>query len=202
MAERLPRLHQFAVGLRRLRASDPQRSEALSSEVRRYMRLLTLFGAREADVPKRYRLGRVLAYSLRQLSLLTLVLPVAAVGYVVWLVPLKWSQWVVPRFRPELDQVATYKVSSTLVGFPVWLALCVAGTWFLAGTRPSLIVLGMLPITGLAAIAWRDRQAEVREDLSVFLRARRLSRGRDRLAELRRHLVQEFDALAREWSEG
>lgn len=202
MAERLPRLQLFAAGLRRLRTVDPERSEALSSEVRRYMRLLTLFGAREGDVPKRYRLGRVLAYSLRQLSLLTLVLPAALVGYAVWYLPLKWCQWVVPRFRAELDQVATHKLASTLVSFPVWLAAVVTGTWFLAGTRPALLVLVVLPLTGLATIAWRDRQAEVREDLRVFMRARRLSRGRDRLAELRRHLVAEFDALTEEWSEG
>ena len=62
-------------------------------------------------------------------------------------------------------------------------------------------VLLALPLTGLAAIAWRDRQAEVREDLRVFVRARRLSRGRDRLAELRRQLVAEFDSLTEEWSE-
>jgi len=200
MAERLPRLHRFAAGLRRLRAIDRERSEALSGKVRRYMRLLTLFGAREGDVPKRYRLGRVLAYSLRQLSLLTIVLPVALVGYAVWFVPLKLSQWAAPRFRAELDQIATYKVATTLVGFPVWLALVATGTWFLAGTRTALVVLLVFPLAGLAAIAWRDRQEEVREDLRVFRRARRLSRGRDRLAELRRQLVAEFDALIEEWS--
>jgi len=199
MAERLPRLHRFAAGLRRLRAIDRERSEALSAKVRRYMRLLTLFGAREGDVPKRYRLGRVLAYSLRQLSLLTIVLPVALAGYAVWFVPLKASQWAAPRFRAELDQIATYKVATTLVGFPVWLALVATGTWLLAGTRTALVVLLVFPLTGLAAIAWRDRQEEVREDLRVFRRARRLSRGRDRLAELRRQLVAEFDALIEEW---
>jgi 1-acyl-sn-glycerol-3-phosphate acyltransferase len=198
MAERLPRLHRFAAGLRRLRATDPARFEALSTDVRRYMRLLTLFGAREADVPKRYRLGRVLMYSLRQLSLLTLVFPVALTGLALWFVPLKLSQRVVPRFRPDLDQVATYKVASAIVGFPVWLGMLVAGTWFMLGVRPALGVLLALPLTGLAAIAWRDRQATVREDVRVFRRARRLSRGRDRLAEQRLRLVAEFDALSEE----
>jgi hypothetical protein len=57
----------------------------------------------------------------------------------------------------------------------------------------------ILPVTGLAAIAWADRQAVVREDVRVFLRARRLSRGRDRLAEQRIRLVRELDQLTREW---
>ena len=199
MAERLPRLHRFAAGVRWLRANDPERFQALSADVRRYRRLLTLFGVSEGDVPRRYRLGRVLLYSARQMLLLTLVLPVALVGFALWFIPLKWSEWVVPRFRPELDQVATYKLSSALVGFPLWLALMVVGTWLSVGTRPALLVLLALPLTGMAAIAWRDRQAAVREDVRVFRRARRLSRSRDRLAEQRQHLVDEFDALTEEW---
>jgi hypothetical protein len=138
-------------------------------------------------------------YSLSQLLMLTLVLPVALVGFALWFVPVKLSQRVVPRFRPRLDQVATYKVAAALVGFPAWLALLFSATWLLAGLRPALVVLVAVPITGIAAIAWRDRQATVREDVRVFRRAGRLKRGRERLSGLRRHLVAEFDALVEEW---
>jgi len=200
MAERLPRLHRFAEGLRWLRATDPERFAQVSAEVRRYMRLLTLFGAREGDVPRRYRLGPVLWYSLTQLLMLVLVLPVAVVGLALWLVPAKVSEWAVPRFRPKLDQVATYKIGSALVGFPLWLALLVGVAWLGWGLRAALVVLAVMPVTGLAAIAWRDRQAAVREDVRIFRRARRLQRGRDRLAELRSHLVSEFDVIIEEWA--
>lgn len=200
MAERLPRLHRFAAGLRWLRATDPERFEALSQEVRRYMRLLTLFGAREGDVPRRYRMGPVLWYSATQLLMLTLVLPVAVMGFALWLVPAKVSEWAVPRFRPKLDQVATYKVGTALVGFPLWLALLVGAAWLTWGLRVALVVLAVVPVTGLAAIAWRDRQAAVREDVRIFRRARRLQRGRDRLPELRSHLVAEFDLIIEEWA--
>jgi hypothetical protein len=57
----------------------------------------------------------------------------------------------------------------------------------------------VLPIMGLAAIAWRDRQVEVREDVRVFFRARRLGRGLDRLGEQRARLADEFDRLVEEW---
>jgi hypothetical protein len=200
MAERLPRLLRFAEGLRWLRTTDPVRLEALSEEVRRYMRLLTLFGAREGDVPRRYRLGPVLWYSAAQLLMLILVLPVAVLGFALWLVPARVSQWAVPRFRPTLDQVATYKIGTALVGFPLWLALLVGAAWLTAGLRIALVVLVVVPLTGLAAIAWRDRQAAVREDVRIFRRARRLTRGRDRLAELRAHLVAEFDTIIEEWA--
>ncbi|MEQ1855953.1 MAG: 1-acyl-sn-glycerol-3-phosphate acyltransferase [Longimicrobiales bacterium] len=199
MAERLPRLRRFARGLAWLRETDPDRLDGLRAEVRRYLQLLTLFGAHEGDVPRRYPLATVLAYAGRQLFMLVLVLPVALAGMAVWLPPFLFTRYAAPRFRPKLDQVATYKLGAALLSFPLWLATLVTGAWLLAGARMALVALVVLPVAGLAAIAWRDRQVEVREDVHVFLRARRLARGRDRIAEQRAHLVAEFDKLTEEW---
>ena len=199
MAERLPRLQRFAEGVRWLRTADPSRLEAIRRDLRRYLRLLTLLGASEGDVPQHYPLGGVVRYAVGQLLMLTLVLPVAVAGMLVWAVPFLLTRYVVPRFRPELDQVATYKVGAAVLAFPLWLALLEALVWLVWGLRPALVALVALPVAGLAAIAWADRQADVREDVRVFLRARRLGRGRDRMAEQRSRLVAELDALAEDW---
>lgn len=199
MSERLPRLHRFAEGLRWLREADPERFHLLVADVRRYLRLLTLFGASEGDVPRRYRLGSVLGYACKQLLLLTLVLPAAGVGFAVWGIPLLLTRYVAPRFRPELEQVATYKVGTAVLAFPLWLGALVLGIWLRWGLRPALGALLVLPLIGLAAIAWTDRQADVREDVRVFLRARRLRRGVDRLAEQRETLAASFDEVADAW---
>jgi hypothetical protein len=199
MAERLPRLRRFASGLRWLRETDPQRLDALRGEVRRYLQLLALFGVSEGDVPRGYPRASVLAYAARQLSMLVLVLPVALAGMVIWLVPFLLTRYVAPRFRPKLDQIATYKLGTALLAFPLWLGALLLVVWLGAGGRPALFALVLLPMSGLAAIAWRDRQAEVREDVRVFLRARRLARGLDRLAEHRARLAEEFDRLTEEW---
>ena len=199
MADRLPRMQRFAEGLRRLRDEDPERLEALRHSVRRYLRLLTLFGATDGDVPTRYRTWPVLRYTLRQLAMLVLVLPVAAVGAVCWFTPFIVTRKVAPRFRPELDQVATYTLSIASLAFPVWLALLAAGVWVVFGGRPMIAVLVLLPIAGFATVAWRDRQAVVLEDARIFLRARRRSESRDRLAEQRTRLVAEFDSVVEEW---
>jgi len=199
MAERLPRLRRFARGMRWLRETDPERLAALRGEVRRYLQLLTLFGASEGDVPRRYPLSSVLLYATRQLFMLVLVLPVALVGMTIWMVPFLITRYVAPRFRPKLDQVATYKLGAALLAFPLWLGALVLALWLGAGARPALLGLALLPVTGLAAIAWRDRQVEVREDVRVFFRTRRHERGRDRLAQHRARLAEEFDRLTEEW---
>jgi hypothetical protein len=167
--------------------------------VRRYLRLLTLFGASEGDVPAHYRLGPVLRYSVRQLVMLTLVLPAAALGAAAWFVPFIVTREVAPRFRPELDQVATYKVGTAILAFPTWYAGVTSTLFLFGGARLALTGLLALPIVGLAAVGWGDRQAAVREDVRVFFRAWRRSETRDRLQEQRAYLVAEFDALTDAW---
>jgi hypothetical protein len=136
---------------------------------------------------------------MRQLLMLLLVLPLAIAGMVVWFVPFMLTRWVAPRFRPALDQVASYKLGTAVLAFPLWYIGLLVAAWRLWGLDVLAIAALVLPVLGLAAVAWRDRQTEVREDVRVFLRARRLARGRDRLAEQRARLAAEFDRLAEEW---
>jgi hypothetical protein len=194
-------MQDFARGLRWLRASDPEAFGRLRHAVNRYQRYLTLFGAREGDVPPRYGLVGVVRYSLTQATYLLLVLPMALLGLVAWAIPFLVTRHVAPRFRPELDQVATYKLATAILAFPTWLGLVVVMLGLAVGWQWALLSLVLLPAAGLAAIAWRDRQARVREDLRVFLRVLLHPRGRDRLAAQRAWLVQEFDRLREQWDE-
>ena len=67
------------------------------------------------------------------------------------------------------------------------------------GTKNAILAAIVLPIAGLATVAWRDRQDVVREDVRVFLRVRGRAQSRARLNELRGRLVSDFDELAEAW---
>jgi 1-acyl-sn-glycerol-3-phosphate acyltransferase len=201
MAQRLPRMQEFARGLRWLRTSDPEAFRRLRHAVGRYQRYLTVFGAREGDVPPGYSLGGVVRYSITQTTYLLLVLPMALLGLVVWAAPFLFTRYGAPRFRPELDQVATYKLALAILVFPAWMVLLVVAIVLTVGWKWALLSSALLPTAGLAAIAWRDRQARLREDLRVFLRVLLHPRGRDRLSAQRAGLVEEFDHLRERWKE-
>jgi hypothetical protein len=202
MADRLPRLQAFAAGLRALRIADPERLAHLSEDVERYLRLLTLYGVTEGDIPERYAPFAVARYVAFQTVMLLLVLPVAVLGALYWAVPYFVTRRIAFSFDPKLDQVATYKVGVALVSFPTWLAATCALVWFTSGWVVSLVVGLVCPMLGLAALAWRQREALVREDVRVFLRSTRRSESQDRLAELRAHLTAEFDTLVDETRSG
>jgi len=199
MAQRLPRLLRFAAGLRWLKATDPERYVGLRHMVSRYLRLVTCFGASEGDVPPRYRWSRVLSYSVGQSVVMALLAPLALAGAVLWMTPYQATRRIWVLFRPKLDQVASYKLGTALLAFPLWLGvLCLAAS-FAWGLRVGLLMLVAAPVLGMAAVAWKEREGRVREDLRVFVRAAGSRKGRDRLAELRRALVAEIEALAEEW---
>lgn len=195
MADRLPRLQRFQDGLRFLETEDPGRLRRLRMAVARYMRLLSLFGARDGDVPHQYRFWRVVGYTVRELLFVGLVAPVATAGEIIWFVPAVFTDRAARRFRPKHDQIATYKLSIGMLAFPFWYSVAVAATWILVSPIVAWLVLLGLPLTAFALIAWRDRKSLVLEDLRVFARARRRSQSRDRMAEQRVWLVAEFDAI-------
>ena len=201
LSERLPRMRAFALAYARLRAEDAERAQELRAGVRRYQRMVTALGVREGDVPRRYRPSVVARYAIGQLLMLLLVLPAAIVGAFFWAPPYVLTRFVAPRFRPKHDQLATYKLAVGFFAFPSWLGMAWVASFLTTGMTGSLLVAMGAPILGFAAIAWRARQAAVREDVRVFLRVRGQPDTHDRLGELRAELVQSFDDIARRWSD-
>ena len=199
LSARLPRMRLFARAYARLRSEEPERAEHLRAGVRRYHRMVTALGVREGDVPPQYHLGRVTAYAARHVITLSLVLPAAVLGVALWAIPYHLTRVVAQRFRASHDQVATYKLSVGFFVFPLWLIVtgAVAGAWL--GFPLAFATTVGSPLLAWAAIAWRARQAVVREDVRVFLRARRLSDAQHRLNALRSDLVSQFDEVASDW---
>jgi uncharacterized membrane protein len=65
----------------------------------------------------------------------------------------------------------------------------------LAGPVAALLTFFLVPLLGLAAIAFFERWRRVREDARVFLRATGNRKEVDRLARMRANLAAEFDRI-------
>jgi len=201
LAPRLPRLQRFAQALAWLYVADHDQYLRLSEAVRAYRQELALLGVREAELPKRFRPSSVLRYALVQSLVLLVGLPLAAIGSVAWYFP-----YVAPRvslrlYRPAYEVVATVKLATSLLAFPVTYALWLTAAWWLAGLIGLVAVAVALPVAGVVALRWRDRWRIVREDTRVFWRAIRKRALREELVSRRRALVGEFEAVARRWQE-
>ena len=177
LAERMPRLKRFAEGLARLRVEDPARLSVLQGDVTRYMHMLVICGVREGDLPRRYRPGAVAVYVLRHLAMLLLILPAAIIGALFWAVPYLCTDFVSKRFRPKLDQVATYKLGVAILASPVWArAGGGGGVGFVGGgslespccSGPRFAAWRRWPGASAAPPWWRMRPSSgVRSDAAV-----------------------------------
>jgi 1-acyl-sn-glycerol-3-phosphate acyltransferase len=196
LSERLPRLQAFARGLAWLRLNDPERLTRLETEVKRYRTILERLGAAEGDVPPSYRFFGVLRYVLREVLVLGLGLPLAAMGTAIWAPAYFAPRFIVARIRPAFEAIATYKLSTAFFAMPITVIVCVTLAWMYLGARAALATLVVVPALGFLALAWRERWHRVREDARLFLRVLRHPRSPARLDAQRGQLVQEFDDIA------
>lgn len=195
LAERLPRMLRFAEALAWLREHDPAELERLVRAVRRYARLARLAGAEEGDVPPRYEPFATARYVVRELLVLGLGLPLAAIGTVVWYPTYVAPRFTLPRIKPELDAVATYKLATGFVAVLVTLLLVGIVVGVLATPLLGLAAAAAAFALGLVASAWHQRWRRVREDARLFAQVLRRPGMARALAARRARLARDFDRV-------
>ncbi len=199
LGRRLPRLQRFADAVAWLRDTDRGSYERLAASVRTYRRRLALLGANEGDLPRRFRALPVLRYTLFHGLALLVALPIALAGSLVWYLPYKSPKLSIGYYRPDFEAVATLKLATALLAFPVTYTLWLTIAWLIGGVWALFFVAIALPIAGAVALRWRDRWGMVREDARLFWRSVKRRDLREQLLGRRKTLVSEFDRLALEW---
>lgn len=200
LAPRLPRLQRFAEAVAWLRTTDIERYGRLAASVRTYRDRLALLGVGEGgDLPKRFPPLAVARYATIHGLGLLIGLPLAIIGTVAWYLPYKSPRISLNWYRPDYEAVATVKLATALLAFPVTYLLWVTVGWLIAGWLGVAVIAAALPITGLAALQWRERWVRVREDTRLFWRAVPRKTLREQLMLRRKALVAEFDTLAEQW---
>lgn len=195
LAERVPRMLQFAEALAWLRAHDPAELDRLVRSVRRYRRLSLLAGVSEGDVPRRYQPGATARYVVRETLALLVGLPLALLGTIIWYPTYLAPRFVLPRIHTESDTIATYKLATGFVAVPVTLLLVGILAGILAGVWAGFAAAALAFLLGLVAIAWHDRWRRVREDTLLFIQVLRRPRMARALADRRARLMRDFDAV-------
>ena len=197
LSDRLPRLRYFARGAAWLRNEDPEKYRKLGARIRAYERATAILGVGEAEVPPAYELGASLRFVFREGGILFLELPIAAVGMVAWLPVYLVGRFILGRLTPTYEAISTYKLSvhgtvaAGTLGAWTLLAWWLGGWVWALGTALALIPLGLI------ALHWHRRWVRVEEDVRLFKRVARRRGRRERLARMRRTLVEEFDRIGR-----
>jgi 1-acyl-sn-glycerol-3-phosphate acyltransferase len=195
LRSRFPRLQEFARGLAWLRAHDPERHATLAERVAAYRRRVRRLGARDGEVPAGYSAPAIASYVFRQGLALALGLPIAALGLGLWYVPYLLPRLVVRLLPVTEDSVATYKLATAVVLFPLtYVGWIVAAAVYLG---PAAAVAGALlvPALGAVTLRWALRWERVKDEARVFLAVLRHPRSHDELVQERERITEEIDAV-------
>ncbi len=187
--EDVERRRLFARGMALLREEQPQRYKELRTEVDALARRLALVHAGPQDVAVRYRASTVARFVVRNTCALVVGLPLAAVG---WALFLPWRLLVgavLAQRRTSEDMRATVKLILALVFGPMYVLLLALALFHWLGLWWAVAwVLSSVPLAIFTPSFFAQRREALR-DARLFFRLGNRS-------ATKRHLVAEGQALA------
>jgi glycerol-3-phosphate O-acyltransferase / dihydroxyacetone phosphate acyltransferase len=108
--------------------------------------------------PEDFGAGRVLAYTVRAVVGLSLLLPLAVLGFVLNYPPYRLVGVLSVRYaREEDDMIATGKVLGSMLFFPLFWMIVAGAAWALLGPWAAGGALALSPVTGLAGLVFSER---------------------------------------------
>lgn len=193
---RWPRVRELARRLRALRASDPERVDALTARVEELRERLGRLGLGVDELDRRYPARTVLRFCLRTLPVVVAGLPLALAGTLVWWLPYRLVGRLTRRLGPSRSVFATVQILAAAVLFPAWLLVGSLLVWRHQGAAWALgCALAAAALGPLAVRFWDGWHRTLADVGSFFLHL--FDRGLvRRLAAEREALAHALSALA------
>ncbi len=172
LAEEAPILKRFIEGYRHYRRTRPDEVREIRIRWNAYRRQLARFSVTEEQLDLAQTPTRAARFLLTSALVIGLVLPLAAAGFLIHLIPFLLTGWMERTLNRHPDQSATFRLILGVVLFPLTYLLVLIFPFLRGGWRVALPCLAVLPFTGWAALLMverRDRLAESARALVLAL---------------------------------
>ncbi len=194
----LARMRRTAQALARARSEHPDLYEPLARDLIRHSRMLGVVGLQPSDLSRVPRARVAVRWTLQNLIFFGFALPLALLGFAIFLVPTQLIRWIESRVTVPPDQLATARLLGGAAIFAGWILLIAAGLREWLGWRAALGALGLLPALGILNFRIRDRWRDAVQDLRRFLFLRGRRDLRTRLLERQKELAERIREFQRE----
>ena len=113
---------------------------------------------------------------MREIAFGIVLLPLCALGLLVFFVPYQLTGFVARRVARQRDVLATAQVFAGLAVYGAWLAAVGAIVWWAAGRTAALTVTLLLPVVAVAALFAIERESAVIDAVRAWWLLRRAHR--------------------------
>jgi glycerol-3-phosphate O-acyltransferase/dihydroxyacetone phosphate acyltransferase len=198
-AAQVARTRETTAGMARLRRERPDEFEDLAQDVQQHVRVLRVLRMTPVQVKASASAAEAAKWTFRQLTVLRTLLPVAAVGIVLYYIPYRLTGVLVDRARPPQDIRATYKALVGIALHVVWTVLLAGAAWWRWGWKIGLPALFVLPLVAFLTVIvvdmWNRASAEARRFLVRARRGQALLELRERQRALAQKLAQTWETV-------
>ena len=134
-----PRRRTIADGMERLRRADPERYEQILMRLRRYDQRLRRFGLRDRHLDWQISRRDVGTFAVREIALGIVLLPLCALGLLVFFVPYQLTGFVARRVARQARRARHGAgVLPVAAIYGAWLAAIGAVIWWMAGRTVAM----------------------------------------------------------------
>jgi hypothetical protein len=196
--ERVRRRRTIAGGMERLRRLHPERYDAILLQLRRYDDRLRRFGLRDRHLDWQVSTGDAVSFAIRELALGLVLVPICAIGFVLFFVPYWLTGMVARMVTKERDVLATAQVFSGAAIYGAWLAIAGALAWWIWGRPAAIATVLLVPVVAVVALFAIERESAVIDAVRAWLLLRRARTDtRERLRQHRSELADVLDEVNR-----
>ncbi len=191
LAEEFSVQKQLADAYLRTKQHNPRRVARIVEAVNGYDRLLRVLSVRHEHVIGEHPRLLQAIYSIRKLSLFLVRLPLALMGVFLNALPFFLTR-LLSQLKIRPDRQSTAKLFGGLVLYP----LCWSVQAHVLGTEvfPPLAWWLLAPLCGIASLLFRERHAQLLEELRTYLKL-------NSHTEMRQELAQRLDIVGIEVTE-
>jgi glycerol-3-phosphate O-acyltransferase / dihydroxyacetone phosphate acyltransferase len=198
LSQEAPVLKRFIEAYQYYIARCPSRVGEIRARWKAYRRQMVRFSVTEAELKLAESPVRAARFVLGSALVIGLVLPLAAVGFVVHIVPYLLTGWIERKVNRSPDLSATVKLLAALALFPITYLFVLAFPYAWGGWRAALPGLVVLPLTGWAALMVAERRATLAESGRALFIALPGGRTLDGIRREREAILAEIARLIRE----
>jgi glycerol-3-phosphate O-acyltransferase/dihydroxyacetone phosphate acyltransferase len=193
---RLVRRQTIAAGMERLRQVDPDRYDQILLRLRRYDQRLQRFGLRDRHLDWQVSTGDAVRFALREIALGVVLLPLCAIGFLLFFIPYRLTGVAAQTATRERDVLATAQVLTGAAVYTVWLAMVGALVWWAMGRTAAIVSVLLLPAIAVVSLVAIERESAVIDAVRAWWLLRRAHHEtRERLRRHRSDLADVLDEV-------